>query len=724
MSLLLSSPSVWRWFALVGGLSILGCGGLSYNFALYSQALKQALGYTQQQVQQLAAAKDIGDNVGLAAGALSALLPTWAMLMIGAAQNSVGYGFLYLIASKNIAQPAFWKVFFCMWLGVNGATYFNTAALVTCVRSFPKSRGVVVGLLKGLIGLSGAIYAQLYTAILAPNQIAFLEAVAIGPSLVAFLVMGILRPSPGKAVHDRRDEEEETKNLRFLVGVCLTLAAYLMADILVSSFFLVTRNQSQLVAVGMMTIIALTCVVPIRVYFSRLLDPSRGGRREGDSCRPLLDEEEGVLGGGGVPRSESPGDSVRPGELEWEEEVKENNGSFLVKGDDGSEREKEEGQQEKEPIVVGGKGEWERREREKEKQAQEEGENQFVIRDFSQSSSTEDGTSTSTELDTTEGGGSPRNSVDPLPPVDEAYAFMKKAKPRRGEDFTLSEGLVKADFWLLFLSIVCGAGSGLTAINNLAQMGQAQGVDDMKVPVALVSIWNYLGRVIGGFYSEHVVRHHGLPRPVILAGAQVVMAVGHLLFAFAVPGSLYIGSLIVGSCYGTTMAMIPAIASEIFGLKNFGLFYNVFTTAVPVGSYLFSGLLAGYIYDREAEKDVLNFSGGALLLSQTNSTVGRIGFQQNIWSKGVVSGNIPQSDSFNESYLANISHWWSGNSDVEGYFSGSSPSLPLVCHGAHCFRLTFIVMAAVCMVGTLANIVLISRTRSVYRRLYGSSPNV
>lgn len=79
-------------------------------------------------------------------------------------------------------------------------------------------------------------------------------------------------------------------------------------------------------------------------------------------------------------------------------------------------------------------------------------------------------------------------------------------RPRRGENFSLLEGLVKADFWLLFLVMVCGAGSGLTVINNLAQMGEAQGVVDMKVPVALVSIWNFSGRIGGGYFSEQVVR--------------------------------------------------------------------------------------------------------------------------------------------------------------------------------------------------------------------------
>ena len=113
------------------------------------------------------------------------------------------------------------------------------------------------------------------------------------------------------------------------------------------------------------------------------------------------------------------------------------------------------------------------------------------------------------------------------------------------------------------------------------------------------------------------------------------------------------------------MAMVPAVSSELFGLKYFGIFYNVFTCALPIGSYVFSGLLAGYIYDEEAAKEA---SGGSPHLGLLNLT------------------------------------------------SDSS-----VCHGAHCFQLTFIIMALVCLLATLADIWLVIRTYPVYQRLYPRS---
>lgn len=72
-------------------------------------------------------------------------------------------------------------------IGSQGASYFNTVNLVTNVRNFPQSRGSVVGILKGLVGLSGAIFTQLYSAFMAPDQRGFLLVVAIVPVGVVVL---------------------------------------------------------------------------------------------------------------------------------------------------------------------------------------------------------------------------------------------------------------------------------------------------------------------------------------------------------------------------------------------------------------------------------------------------------------------------------------------------------------------------------------------------------
>ncbi|GMH21446.1 hypothetical protein Nepgr_023288 [Nepenthes gracilis] len=78
------------------------------------------------------------------------------------------------------------------------------------------------------------------------------------------------------------------------------------------------------------------------------------------------------------------------------------------------------------------------------------------------------------------------------------------------------------------------------------------------------------------------------------------MSVGHALIASGVPGSLYAGTIVAGIFYGSQLSLMPTIASEIFGVVNMGTIFNTITAAGPVGSYVLSVLVVGYIYDKEA----------------------------------------------------------------------------------------------------------------------------
>ncbi|CAI5477067.1 unnamed protein product [Closterium sp. Yama58-4] len=98
-----------RWLGLILGMWLQACGGISYAFSLYSAALKDKLQYSQEAVDGLGTAKDIGGNVGIVSGLLIDLMPAWAILAIGAAMHLFGYSMLYM-ASMGITRPPFWQV--------------------------------------------------------------------------------------------------------------------------------------------------------------------------------------------------------------------------------------------------------------------------------------------------------------------------------------------------------------------------------------------------------------------------------------------------------------------------------------------------------------------------------------------------------------------------------------------------------------------------------------
>ncbi|KAG8639361.1 hypothetical protein MANES_14G121100v8 [Manihot esculenta] len=234
-------------------------------------------------------------------------------------------------------------------------------------------------------------------------------------------------------------------------------------------------------------------------------------------------------------------------------------------------------------------------------------------------------------------------------------AVKKKRKPKRGEDFRFSEAIIKADFWLLFFVYFVGVGSGVTVLNNLAQIGIAQGVQDTTVLLSLFSFCNFVGRLGGGTISEHFVRSKTVPRTMWMTCTQIIMIIIYLLFASAIDGTLYAATSLLGICYGVQFSIMIPTVSELFGLKHFGIFYNFMSLGNPLGAFLFSGLLAGNVYDTEAAKQ----HGLDMLL-------------------------------------------------------GSSIS----CTGPHCFRLTFLVLAGACGVGSILSLILTMRIWPVYEMLY------
>ncbi|KAM0049282.1 putative MFS transporter superfamily [Helianthus debilis subsp. tardiflorus] len=177
---------------------------------------------------------------------------------------------------------------------------------------------------------------------------------------------------------------------------------------------------------------------------------------------------------------------------------------------------------------------------------------------------------------------------------------VEKRPPVIGEEHTVVEALKTVDFWILFVSFLCGVGTGLAVQNNMAQMGLAVGYADVSIFISLTSICGFFGRIGSGSISEYFMKKAGTPRPVWNAASQILMAVGYILMAIAMPGSLYIGAIVVGICYGVRLAITVPTTSEMFGLKYYGLMYNIIILNLPLGSFLFSGLLAGYLYDAEA----------------------------------------------------------------------------------------------------------------------------
>ncbi|KAJ4746209.1 Major facilitator superfamily protein [Rhynchospora pubera] len=213
-----------RWFMVFACLLIMAAAGATYIFSIYSKDIKKELGYNQQTLNTLSFFKDVGTNVGILSGLINEVTPPWVVLAIGAAMNLFGYIMIYLAITGRIAAPQVWMMCLYICIGANSQAFANTGALVTCVKNFPESRGTVLGLLKGFLGLSGVIFTQLYLAIYGDDSKSLVLLIAWLPAAISIIFVYTVRIIPYTSSVAARN----TKPFFWFLYISIALAVFLL----------------------------------------------------------------------------------------------------------------------------------------------------------------------------------------------------------------------------------------------------------------------------------------------------------------------------------------------------------------------------------------------------------------------------------------------------------------------------------------------------------------
>jgi len=526
-----------RWFTIFASLLIMSVNGTSYMFGLYSGDIKTSLGYDQTTLNTLSFFKDLGGNLGVSAGLVYEIMPTWVVLSIGAIMNFSAYFLIWVTVTGRINKPRLWQVCLYMCLATNAASYPNTGALVTCVKNFPESRGSVIGLLKGLIGLSGAIMTQLYHSFYGNDSKSLILLIAWIPAIVPLLFLRTIRIM--KVVQ----QEKELKVFYKFLYAALGLAGFIMLIIIIQNKLKFTRSEYISSATFVLALLFLPLAIVIKEEFT-LWQSKKQNLNDHSQLNVVAENPSAVV-----------------------------------------------------TTPLGGR-------------------------------------------------------LEPFSCIVNIFN-----QPDRGEDYTILQAISSIDMLIILIATTCGVGGALAAIDNLGQIADSLGYKTHNIGTftSLVSVWNFLGRVLASFASEVALTKYKFPRPLMLTFVILFSCIGHVLIAFGVGHSLYISSIIIGFCLGAQLPLVSTIISEIFGLKHFSTLYSVGSVSSPIGSYIFNVKVAGHLYDKEALKQ------------------------------------------------------------MEALGLKREAGKELNCTGVHCFREAFVIITAATFLGFLVSIILVYRTRRFYK---------
>lgn len=453
---------------------------------------------------------------------------------------------IWLAVTGKIAKPTVWQMCIYICIGANSQNFANTGALVTCVKNFPKSRGIMLGLMKGFVGLSGALFTQLYLAIYGNDAKSLILLIGWLPAVLSIMFVFTIR------IMKISTHPNELKVFYQYLIISIVLALCIMGLTIAQKQVSFSHNAYVASAVTV-------CVLLFSPFFIAVREELATWRMKKEPANTPT-----------VVRVEEPPTWAEPKPVSGISEPK------------------------------------------------------------------------------------PTQLVE-KPEVSSCGNICQK--PERGEDYGILQALLSMDMLILFVATFCGLGCSLTAVDNLGQVGESLGyaAHTISTFVSLVSVWNFFGRVFAGFVSEIILSRWKIPRPFIMTVALLLSAIGDLLIAFPIPGSVYISSVLIGFSFGAQLTLLFVIISEIFGLKYYSTLFNCGQLASPLGSYILNVQIVGRLYDHEALKQLA--------------------------AKGMTRSMVKE----------------------------------LTCIGKQCYRLSFIILACTNAFGAFVSFILVIRTCKFYK---------
>lgn len=176
-------------------------------------------------------------------------------------------------------------------------------------------------------------------------------------------------------------------------------------------------------------------------------------------------------------------------------------------------------------------------------------------------------------------------------------------------DMDWSAMLKTNQFYLLWFMYLLTATAGLMLIGHMASIASTQAAWKAGfMLVVVLSIFNALGRVVGGIISDKIGRTNAMMLVFIIQAFN--------MFAFSYYTSiplLIFGASLAGLAYGALFSLFPTTTADFFGVKNLGVNYGLVFTGWGIAGVV-GPILGGMVVDKTGSYTISYIVAGVLLL--------------------------------------------------------------------------------------------------------------
>lgn len=177
------------------------------------------------------------------------------------------------------------------------------------------------------------------------------------------------------------------------------------------------------------------------------------------------------------------------------------------------------------------------------------------------------------------------------PPAGFVPEESSKVTAKKGaslNDVGWQEVIKTATFWKLWAIYFVGAGAGLMVIASVAGIAKKSMGDLAFFAVAIMAIGNAGGRVVTGILSDKLGRYKTIMAVHLFQALLMLVSIPLVSSQNTSAIAVVFLATMIGFNYGGNLALFPAIAKDLWGIKSYGVNYGILFTSWGVGGFVLS----------------------------------------------------------------------------------------------------------------------------------------